>query len=144
MLIGPLGDGLDGSVWHVECKEDLQSWALKLYRNALPYRLERDCYERLTGVFELSGFHVPQVIGSNDEWLALEMTIVERPFVLDFAQAYLDFPPDFTDEVWQERQATWAETYGEEWPQVRRLLAHLENLGIYYLDVHRQNIATEL
>jgi len=140
-LIGPLGAGLEGSTWHVESKQNLVSWAVKMHRHAAPYRQERNCYHRLTGTTEVAGFQVPQLLRADDEWLAIEMTIVERPFVLDFAQTFLDFPPDFTDEVWEERIHTWSELYGDDWPMVRRLLHDLENFEIYYLDVHRQNIA---
>jgi len=31
----------------------------------------------------------------------LQLTIVAPPFVLDFAGARLDVPPDFPDEVWE-------------------------------------------
>jgi len=36
---------------------------------------------------------------------------------------------------------TWQSRYEEDWPQVQRALRELEGLGIYYLDVHRGNIA---
>lgn len=69
------------------------------------------------------------------------MSIVVRPFVLDFAQAYLDSPPDFPEEVWRERIETWEENYGHDWPMVQLALNDLRSTGIHYLDVHHGNIA---
>ena len=145
-LTGRLGDGADGNVWKVRGKRKHVSWALKLQATARGYERERDCYERLAkhGVSEIASFHVPQLIGSDDEWKAIEMSIVDRPFILDFAQAYLDEVPDFPDEVWAERLETWQQLYAEDWPQVSQALRELRCLGIHYLDVHHQNIALPL
>lgn len=142
-LTGRLGDGADGNVWKVRGKRKHVSWALKLQAATAGYRRERDCYERLSehGVSEIAGFHVPQLIRSDDEWNAIEMSIVTRPFILDFAQAHLDVLPEFTGEVWEERLETWQDVYSEEWPRVSQALQELRRLGIHYLDVHRQNIA---
>ena len=59
------------------------------------------CYLRLQehGITEMEGFHVPEVTRCNDAILVIELTLVTRPFVLDFARACLDFPPDFSLEV---------------------------------------------
>jgi hypothetical protein len=46
------------------------------------------------------GFNVPQLIGFDDELHVIEMTVVKRPFVLDFAAAYLDVRPEFPEDVW--------------------------------------------
>ena len=58
-------------------------------------------------VTTVRGFNVPELIAFDDELLVLEMTIVRRPFVLDFASAYLDSDkrPEFPDDTW----ATWEE-----------------------------------
>ena len=89
---------------------------------------------------KLLGFHVPQLLRSDDELLALEMTIVPPPFVLDFAGAWLDFPPQFPDEVWQERAEKWAGEFGSDWPQAQAILAELEEFGIHMLDPSPSNI----
>lgn len=142
-LCGRLGDGTQGKVWAVRGKGNLIAWALKIQASARDYQRERDCYLRLqeNGVAELAGFHVPLLIRHDDEALAIEMTIVTQPFVVDFAQVYRDFPPDFSAEVWAETHERWRASYGDDWPRVRGLLAELESLGIYYLDVHRGNIS---
>jgi hypothetical protein len=140
-LTGELGAGLNGRVWKVRGNSK-RAWALKI-QDAHGFRLERDCYERLgeLGVTEVGGFNIPVLIHADDHWRAIEMSIVDRPFIVDFAQAYLDSPPDFSAEVWEERMKTWQSRYEEDWPQVQRALRELEGLGIYYLDVHRGNIA---
>src|SRR5687767_12632538 len=107
LLEPPLGDGTEGNVWTVRSKDFNVRWALKLHRHKRAYERERDVYARLAerGVTQVIGMNVPQLIRSDDEALALEMTIVVRPFALDFAAAFLDLPPEFTEEVWAEREA---------------------------------------
>jgi hypothetical protein len=39
--------------------------------------------------------HVPQMVAFDDDLWVIAMTLVERPFVLDFAGAYLDQAPRF-------------------------------------------------
>jgi hypothetical protein len=52
-------------------------------------------------VTKIQGFNVPQLLGHDDEIWIIDMSIVTRPFVLDFAGAYLDVPPQFpTEAVW--------------------------------------------
>lgn len=103
-LTGRLGDGADGNVWKVRGKHKHISWALKLQPDVAGYLRMRE-----HAVMEIAGFHVPQLIRSDDAWNAIEMSIVNRPFILDFAQAYLDGVPDFPEEVWAERLRTWEE-----------------------------------
>jgi hypothetical protein len=114
-----------------------------VHADARGYQRERDCYERLTelGVSMIAGFNVPVFVRSDDEWKVIEMSIVSRPFLVDFAQAFLDELPDFPEEVWQERREMWQEIYGGDWPLVQRALAELRAMGIHYLDVHHGNIA---
>lgn len=72
------------------------------------------------------------------------MTIVERPFVLDFAGAYLDTRPQFPEDVWKEWEAEKREQFEDRWPVVERVLEAFEELGIYLLDVSPGNIGFEL
>lgn len=108
-----------------------------------PYERERDVYARLSeaGVRALLGFHVPQLIRSDDELLVIEMTIVTRPFVLDFAGAYLGAPPHFSEEIWEDWEAQKREQFDQGWPKVQAVLAALEELDIYMVDVSPSNIA---
>jgi hypothetical protein len=39
------------------------------------------------------------LLGYDAELWVLEMTVVQQPFVLDFAEVRLDFPLEFPDDV---------------------------------------------
>ena len=128
------------------CKEGLHWVALpsKSISRKRHYRRELAVYERLkeAGIRELLGFAVPQLIRADDELLALEMTVVERPYVLDFAGAYLDqSAPRFDDEVWETWEADKHEKFGLRWPEVQAVLAALKSYGIEMLDVNPGNVA---
>ena len=84
---------------------------------------ERRVYERLreAHVLRISGFHVPQLVRFNDELMAIEMTIVTPPFVLDFAGAYLNSPPAFSDQIWADWEAAKREQLGIS---IRTVKAH--------------------
>ena len=86
------------------------------------------------------GFAVPQLIDFDNVLLALEMTIVKRPFVLDFAGAHLDTRPEFSEEIWAHWEAEKMEQFEERWPIVQEVIAEFERLGIYLIDVNTSNI----
>ena len=69
------------------------------------------------------------------------MTIVARPYILDFAAAYLDRRPEFADEVWADWEKEKQEQFEARWPQVQAILEEFELLRIYLLDVSPANIA---
>ena len=69
------------------------------------------------------------------------MTIVTRPFVLDFAGAYVDAPPEFSEDIWAEWEVEKREQFGGRWGAVRAVLDAFEDLGIYLADVSPNNIA---
>ncbi len=78
----------------------------------------------------LSGFNVPQLLGSDDGLRAIAMTIVKRPFVLEFSE-----------EVWADWEAEKREQFEHRWPAVQALLNAFEEFRIYLLDVSPSNIA---
>jgi hypothetical protein len=132
-----LGFGIHGTV-HVaqyESKEDRS--AIKAHNSAEAYDRERAAYERLraAGVTEVLGFHVPQLIRTDDELWVIEMT------VLDFAGAYLDARPVFPEEVWAEWESQKQEQFGDSWGTVQRVVDAFEELGIYLVDLSPNNIA---
>lgn len=142
-LTGALGDGVDGNVWSVRSKGKRIPWAMKMQRRTDDYERERDCYARLAehGINKIAGFNIPVCRRTDDVWKVIEMSIVTPPFIVDFAGAYLDECPNFSEEVWQERFSTWEENYGEQWPPVHTALCALKRIGIHYLDVHHHNIS---
>ncbi len=117
--------------------------ALKAHRFAEAYFRELAVYQRLKerGLSTLHGFNVPQLLGSDDRLRILEMTIVRRPFVLDFAGAHLDSRPEFPAEVWADWEVEKREQFEGRWPTVEKILSAFEELGIYLLDVSPGNIA---
>jgi hypothetical protein len=111
-LLERLGTGIHGIVFAVESNAEFS--ALKVHYFREPYLREREIYERLTEleVSQILGFEVPRLLDFDDELLALRMAIVTPPFVLDFAGAYLDFPPavfgrDLGGVDPEERGAIW-------------------------------------
>jgi hypothetical protein len=138
-----LGFGVHGIIYVAEHKSKSGKTAIKAHREFAPYLRERRIYERLkrAGVAELVGFNVPQFMDADDGLRVIEMSIVTRPFVLDFAGAYLDAPPDFPEDTWAEWKAGMREQFETRWPTVEAVLAALEAMDIYLLDVSPSNIA---
>lgn len=138
-----LGFGIHGIIYVAEGKSTGGKTAIKTHCETEPFLRELSVYLRLqqAGVSEILRFNVPQLIHADNVLRVIEMTIVTRPFVLDFAGAYLDAPPGFSDEIWIEWEIQKSEQFGERWPQVRSILAALEELDIHMLDVSPSNIA---
>lgn len=137
-----LGFGIHGSVFSAATKRGVNV-ALKHFSEAEPFLREFEIYVRLdeNEVTQVCDFNVPQLLGVDEDLRILEMSIVTRPFVLDFAGAYLDVKPSFTPEIWEEWEAKRREEYGERWPIVRKILDAFEEMDIYIIDVHPSNIA---
>jgi len=141
-LLERLGTGIHGIVFTVEGNAEFGPAALKVHYSPEPYFRERYIYERLNemGMSEIRGFDVPQLLDSDDELLALKMTIVMPPFVLDFAGAYLDFAPKFSDEIWVEWIRKNEEQFGANWSMAQIILDDLKDLGIHMHDPSPGNI----
>ena len=136
----PLGHGFNGTVWATSGK---RYSAIKVFRRQESYANERDVYLRLQEdrVVAVRGVAVPQLLDFDDELGAIEMSIVSPPYVLDFADAALDTPPDFPEEVWEERESHWACAFESSWPMVRALRDELaERYGIHLMDLRPENI----
>ena len=140
-----LGSGKDGIVYLVESNTFPGKTALKILHDADAYRRETQVYKRLRtrGIHAVAGFHIPLIICCDDRLMALEMTVVSPPFLLDFAGAYLDAPPEFSDEIWEHWEAEKSEQFGDHWEAVQIALAKLQGLGIHMLDASPNNIRFE-
>jgi hypothetical protein len=138
-----LGHGIHGIVYATEGNAKPGNVAIKAHRTPEAYERERNVYLRLTeaGVKEILGFNVPQLIRFDDELLVVEMSVVSRPFVLDFAGAYLDYTPEFSDEIWSEWEAEKRDQFESRWPKVQAVLGALEAMDIHMVDVSPSNIA---
>jgi hypothetical protein len=119
--------------------------AIKAHERERFYLKERKVYQRLQQfeVTHIRNAEVPQLVGFDDELWVIEMTIVSRPFVLDFAGAYLDFPPDYSEEVMAEWEADKREQFGSRWPEAQAIVNELESYGIFMADVNPGNISFE-
>ena len=136
------GFGVHGTVYPCAGPTGLRT-ALKIHEREEPYIRERDVYLRLWEhqLERIRGHHVPQLLDFDDDLLAIEMTVVVRPFVLDFGGAYLDKPPDYDDETLEEWRREKEEQFEHNWPAARSILYALQRYGIYVLDVNPGNIA---
>jgi len=142
LLDKQLGSGVHGIVFAVESQTEPGRAAIKVHDREHSYRRERDIYLRLRehGITEVRGCAVPEMIDYDDTFWIIEMTIVVRPFVLDFAGAYLDHAPDFSEKVLADWRAEKQEQFGSRWPEVQAILRVLEAYGIYMEDVSPGNI----
>ena len=142
-LAEALGSGKDGIVFVAKNKATPADVAVEVLRFEELFEREKRAYLRLQqqGIASVSGFNVPQLLGYDDPLRVIQMTIVKRPFVLDFAGAYLDVRPEFAPEVWAEWEAEKREQFEERWPEVQRVLDAFEGFGVYLMDVSPANIA---
>ena len=133
-----LGRGLHGCVLSSSGRT-----AIKAHNTDTSYTRELACYNRLRerNISEICGHHVPQYIGCDDTLWVIEMAIVTPPFLLDFAGAYLDWPPEFPPETMEYWHHEKQEQFGTRWKEVQNILAMLsEQAEIYMLDVNPGNI----
>ena len=138
-----LGFGIHGIIFSAQHKSHLGKSVLKAHRDEEPFLRELSIYERLMAeeVGEILGFNVPDFLGADEGLRIIEMSLVARPFVLDFAGAYLDKPPEFSEEIWAEWEAEKRELFGARWQTVELIMAALRKFDIYMVDVSPSNIA---
>jgi hypothetical protein len=106
-LVERPGFGIHGTVHVAQSASNQDVSALKALNSPVFYHRELAVYERLreAEVTEVLGFHVPQLIRADDDLSVIQMTIVTRPFVLDFAGCSLGVRPQFSPEIfWSKTQ----------------------------------------
>ncbi|HEX6983967.1 MAG TPA: hypothetical protein VF170_01260 [Planctomycetaceae bacterium] len=133
-----LGAGYDGIVFATNYQT-----AIKALRHRELYERERNVYWRLRNyeVDQVLGFAVPRLVAWDDKLWVIELEIVSPPFVLDFAGAALDEPPQWPAEKRAEWEAEKMEQFEDKWPTVRQLIAAFRCWGIYLADVKPGNVA---
>jgi hypothetical protein len=135
------GHGMDGSVW--VSKRDS---AIKAIRNRKNYADELEAYRRLQRerVRELCGFAIPWLIGSDDKLQVIEMSIVQKPYLLDFGKVYFDgaeFSAYDASDLSRDRVFQKARYTSDDWSRVAMVLHALQSrFGIYYVDPRPSNI----
>lgn len=138
-----LGYGKDGTVFSTVLPAG-DATAVKVFERQDMYARELAVYWRLGehGVTEVHGHNVPQLIASNDELLVIEMTVVAKPYLLDFADARLDAAPEFPDDVIEQWHEEKIEQFGAElWQRAQLVMATLRgSYGVFLLDINPGNI----
>ena len=139
-----IGFGIHGRVYALISPSTRLESAVKLFDDESGFERELAVYQRLqeNEIQWLGKFSVPLLLDFDEAVPLIHMTIVQRPFCLDFASAYLDelpsyFPP--FDENWHREKEN--QFGSEKWPEVLSVVRELESLGIFQTDVSPSNIA---
>lgn len=139
-----LGAGTQGVVFRAIDNVEGEWAAVKTHFSEPSFRAESEvhrCLDELR-VSEVAGFAVPRLVRLDESLLAIEMSIVSPPYVLDFGGAEIgDDPPEFPEDtlaLWEQERR---EQFGDCWPVVRHVIAEFQKLGIHLLDVSPGNIA---
>lgn len=133
-----LGSGIDGIVFLTSTQS-----AVKIFRAQRLYEQELAAYRRLTQnrVETVCGHAVPRFIRSDEDLLAIEMSTVEPPYVIDFAKCRFDVRPDYPEDAITEWHAQLEEWFGDRWTDALRIHNELfRRYGIYYDDMKPGNI----
>ncbi len=136
---GKLGFGVDGTVYYTS-----RYTAVKVHDRWRTYCTERDIYLRFQerSVRFIRGHAVPALRDIEDSLCVIEMEIVERPYVLDFAKATIDVAPDFSPEVMREWLHRKSQDFGHHWPAVVAIMDELrQRYGVHLTDLNPGNIA---
>ncbi len=128
-----LGGGYDGVVLATN-----KGTAIKAFRFTELYRQELTVYQYLAKwrITEVNGFHIPRLVGFDNNRAIIEMTVVSPPFVVDFVGARIEMPIHYDDEWYEQKN----EEFEDDWPTVRCVIWGLQEHGIYLSDVHPGNI----
>lgn len=132
-----LGAGLDGTVFSTN-----NETAVKTFKYEELYLRERDVYLRLqaNSITKIETFAIPEIVNADDDLWIVEMEIVTRPYIVDFAGAYLDSPPPFSNAELIEWEESRKELFEENWDMVKSAMAELRRYGIYLNDVKPGNV----
>jgi hypothetical protein len=138
-LIGP-GPGQDGFVMRSD-----RLTAVKFFDRTDRFNRELEVYQVLRDrdIHDIAGHRVPTLIRSDDGLRAIEMTIVERPFVLDFAGAKRpEEVPDFEQHVLDDHYEHLRELFDSRWTDAIHVAEMFRQAtGFVLLDIHPGNIA---
>ena len=82
------------------------------------------------------------LVDYEDSLCVIEITIVQRPYVLYFAKATIDQPPDSPPHVLREWLQQKAKDFGHHWPAVVAIVRELtDRYGVHLTDLNQNNIA---
>src|SRR6266542_3728794 len=138
-FLGP-GPGQDGFVQRSD-----RLTAVKFFDRDERFRRELEVYQvlRARGIHEIAGHAVPELIDVDEELRSIEMSIVERPFILDFAGAKRpEEVPDFEQHVIDEHLERVRELFDDRWADALHVAEMFRReTGFILLDIHPGNIA---
>lgn len=132
-----IGAGIDGTVFYTTA-----ATVVKAHVRESSYLKEVDAYDRLKehSVVSVNGHAVPELLGSRDQLLVIEMTPVNEPFLLDFASSELDIRTEFEPGAmayWFKQRRS---AFGTNWPAALAIYNFLwERYGICYHDLTPKN-----
>lgn len=136
-----LGFGQDGEVYRAH-----PASVLKVFAEARLFEAEWNAYLLLeeAAVLEVSGHAVPVLLRTDFTLRVLQLTMVQPPFVLDFARASLGERSErrWPAHVWNERMAEWQTRFRpHQWPKVLEVREALgAAAGVWVEDLHQGNI----
>jgi hypothetical protein len=86
---------------------------------------------------------VPFLFGEDHDLRALEISIVDRPFILDFAGAKQPHEvPDFEEHVIEEYNERLQDMFGDKWTDALHVSEMFRQAtGFVLMDIHPGNIA---
>ncbi len=136
-IVDVLGFGTQGCVYLTG-----KNTALKIHAMPVGYQRELAVYQRLKEekIHVIRGLQVPRLVAFDDKLLAIEMSIVHVPCLLDFGSAYLDEDPEHVrfDSHWFSEKE---EEFGENWEEAQAVIRELMGrVGIFLADVNTGNI----
>lgn len=121
--------------------------AVKFFDRPARFARELEVYQTLgdRGIRSVAGHNVPELVWADEELSAIEMSIVARPFVLDFAGAKLPHEvPYFDEEIMEEHLEHLRELFGDRWADALHVAEMFRvATGFVLLDIHPGNIAFE-
>jgi len=134
------GPGQDGFVLRSD-----RLTAVKFFDRLDRLEREHEIYRILhgRGIHQIAGHAVPELMDVDEELRGIEMSIVDRPFLLDFAGAKRpEEVPDFEPHVIEEHENHLRELFGDRWTDALAVAeAFRRATGFVLLDIHPGNIA---
>lgn len=134
-----LGEGTDGEVF-----ETNRATAIKVCKNLKVYENERDAYlhlKRFGFTDRIGEFYLPALWGCNDDLWVVEIDFMHKaPYLIDFGKSTVNHDPEFSEETQRDNEMRGWELFEGNWPRVKRLLADLESIRLFYLDPKPGNI----
>lgn len=133
-----VGSGIDGIVYFTS-----RGTAIKVHHHRVRFERELAVYKRLAEhrVHDLQGVTVPELLAFDTQLMVIEMTVVQKPYLLDFAKCHLDQPIDFGPDVMEEWVQRLKEEFGENWSRALSIYNELSRrLGIYHYDLSPRNL----